>query len=106
MKTVTVAVPALASKVLGTVAWICVEVMPVIVRFDCAVVFQRTCEPPGGLVEVGSERKFVPVMVMGTAALPAVAVLGLTLVIVGMGLAGGYTSKATGLERPLVPLPE
>jgi hypothetical protein len=72
-------------------------------RLVCVVVFHRTWEPPEGS-EV--RRKFVPVMVKVSAALPAVAVLGLTLETVGTGLGGGKISKATGFERPLVPAPE
>jgi hypothetical protein len=57
---------------------------------------------------VGSEvkRKFVPVMVSGTAALPTGALLGAMLVTAGTGLPGGKTTKATGLESPFVPAPE
>jgi hypothetical protein len=72
-------------------------------RVVCDVVFQRTCEPPEGS---DVRRNFVPVIVRPSAALPAGAVLGLMLVIVGVGLGGGKTSKATGLESPFVPVPE
>ena len=100
MKTVTVAVAAVANKVEETVAWICVAVMFVTERFVCVVVFQRTCEPPEAS-EV--RRKFVPTMVRVRAALPAAAVLGVTLVTVGMGLgmaSGEYVLMISAQNAP------
>jgi hypothetical protein len=103
LETVTLAVPAVANCATGTVTWICVAVMLDGVRVVCDVVFQFTWELLAGAVP---EIKLAPAMVSVTAALPAAAVLGVMLVIVGTGLGGGKTSKATGLESPFVPVPE
>ena len=73
MKTVTFAVPAVAMSLAGMVAVSTVLETKVVVR---SLPFQRTTAPL---------TKFVPVMVRVKLSLPATAVAGLMLLIVGNG---------------------
>jgi hypothetical protein len=74
LKTVTFAVPAVATSLAGMAAVSWVLETKVVVR---SLPFQRTTEPL---------TKFVPVMVRVNPPLPATAVAGLMLLIVGAGL--------------------
>jgi hypothetical protein len=74
LKTVTFAVPAVATSLAGIAAVSWVLETKVVVR---SLPFQRTTEPL---------TKFVPVMVRVKLPLPATAVAGLMLLIVGAGL--------------------
>jgi len=74
LKTVTFAVPAVATSLAGIAAVSWVLETKVVVR---SLPFQRTTAPL---------TKFVPVMVSVNPPLPATAVAGLMLLIVGAGL--------------------
>ena len=81
LKTVTLAVPAVAMSAarIDAVTWVALTY--VVVRF---VPFHLTTEP---------EMKLVPFTVRVKAAPPAVAELGLRLVVVGRGLSGTLIVK-------------
>ena len=88
LKTVTLAVPAVAMSAarIEAVSW--VEEPYVVVRF---VPFHLTTEP---------EMKLVPFTVRVKPAPPAVADVGLRLVVVGTGLSGTLIVKVWELEVP------
>jgi len=88
LKTVTLAVPAVAMSAARIEAVTCVEETYVVVRF---VPFHLTTE---------LEMKLLPLTVSIKPAPPAVAELGLRLVVVGTGLSGTLIVKVWELEVP------
>ena len=88
LKTVTLAVPAVAMSAARIEAVTCVEETNVVVRF---VPFHLTTE---------LEMKLVPFTVSVKAAPPAVADEGLRLAVLGTGLSGTLIVKVWALEVP------
>ena len=88
LKTVTLAVPAVAMSAARIEAVTCVALTYVVVR---PVPFQRTTE---------LEMKLVPFTVRVKAAPPAVAELGLRPVVVGTGLSGTLIVNVWAFEVP------
>src|SRR3990172_2694501 len=79
LKTVTCAVPVVATSLAGMDAWSCVALTKVVVR---SAPFQRTTE---------DEMKLLPVTVRVKAGPPAVALLGERELRMGVGSAGVAT---------------
>ncbi len=88
--TVTLALLALAIRLAATAAVNCVELTKVVVS---GVPFHCTTAPA---------RKFVPLTVSVNAAPPAVAEIGLRLVMVGVGAVSGNAIAADGLPPVLI----
>src|SRR5436190_195018 len=86
VKTVTLAVPALAMSEAGICAVNCVGEITVVGRF---APFQRTIE---------AEVKLLPMAVSTNAGLPASAVFGMMLASVGVGDGGAVTVNGNGFE--------
>ena len=88
LKTVTVGVPAVAMSVASMEAVACVEEMTLVVR---STPFHRTLAP---------ETNPVPVTVRVNAVLPAMAELGESVEMAGIGLFAAVTENAAWLEVP------